>query len=92
MEQRARDFQSEWLESFHLDNTYDLGYAEYQECVKHAAQFLTAFGAFNDSQTSSTPEQSTEEQEILSWPNVVITDISREEMNDVPYESVTSIQ
>ena len=45
-EKKALDFQREWLESFHSINEFDLDYAQFEECVKHAAQFLTAFGAF----------------------------------------------
>jgi hypothetical protein len=45
---RANNFKSEWLESFHSQNSYDLDYAQYEECVKHAALFLNKIGAFDD--------------------------------------------
>ena len=75
-EKRAQNFRSEWLESFHSDNEYDLNYAQYEECVKHAAQFLTVFGGFEDSQASSSPSQSSSEQEQSGWPDLGLTEVS----------------
>jgi hypothetical protein len=54
--------------------------------VKHAAQFLTVFGAFEDSQASSTPSQSTDEQEISGWPTLQLTEGSIEDIDLNPDE------
>jgi hypothetical protein len=91
-EKRVQNFRSEWLESFHSDNEYNLNYAQFEECVKHAAQFLTAFGAFEDSQASSTPSQSSEEQEQLRWPTLVLSERSSDEIDPTLQESANSIQ
>jgi hypothetical protein len=88
---RVLEFQCDWLESFHKDNEYDLDYAQYEECVKHAAQFLNAFGAFEDSQASSTPSQSSSEQEQSGWPTLVLSDRITRYIDTVPNKLLPSI-
>jgi hypothetical protein len=47
-DKKIKKFERQWLGSFHHDNTFDLSFTDYEQCVKAAAQFLNAIGKLNE--------------------------------------------
>jgi hypothetical protein len=70
------------VESFHSDNSYDLGKVEFEQCIKAAALFLNECG-FLDSAiyaSSSGPSDISSEEinwkEPARWSTLVLTEES----------------